>query len=353
MALRDAGLFRLGVPGRFGGYEASPATCLEVTAEVGLACPSSAWIVAISYGAQVLAGSFGEQALQDMWAAGADSPMCGVFGGSGVAAEPAEGGLLVSGAWPRASGCYQAEWALITVPLTEQDGMQPRQGLALVPMSDFTIKDTWDMAGMRGTGSHTLLGDRVFVPWHRLRSFASILEGRGEAAEGPLYTIPVGSLIVTLMGPLLGIGREVFRRTMETVESGKPLTGSVYGSLADSPSVQAALADAATLVDSAHLHLARSAQFVGTAAEAGSTPGLVERARLRMDVGHASKCLREAVQLLLTVSGAGSFARANVIQRYWRDLETAARHPSLNPGLAREIYGRALVGNQEPVSYMV
>lgn len=294
-ALRDAGLFRLGVPRRFGGYEASPATCLDVTAEVGQACPSGAWIVAITYAAQVLAASFGERACHDMWAEGADSPMCGVFGGAGVTAERADGGLLVSGAWSWASGCYQAKWALISVPLPATDGAQPDQGLALVPVSDLTIKDTWDMAGMR----------------------------------------------------------EVFRMTMETVESGKPLTASVYRSLADSPSVQAALANAATLIDSAHLHLARSAEFVGAEAEAGSTPGLVERARARMDVGYASTCLCEAVQLLLTVNGAGSFARANVFQRYWRDLETAARHPSLNPELAKEMYGRALVDNQQPVSHML
>jgi 3-hydroxy-9,10-secoandrosta-1,3,5(10)-triene-9,17-dione monooxygenase len=180
-----------------------------------------------------------------------------------------------------------------------------------------------------------------------------MIQGRGEATREPLYRIPVGSLMIALMSPLLGIGREVFRLTMETVESGKPLVNSVYRSLADSPSVQAALADAATLIDSAHLHLARSAEFLGAAAASGSTPDLLERARVRMDIGHASGCLREAVQLLLTISGASSFSRAKVIQRYWRDLETAARHPGLNPGLAREMYGRALVGNQEPVSFMV
>ena len=352
-ALRKAGMFRLGVPGRFGGYQASPATCLDVTAEIGLACPSSAWIVAVTYAAQLLAASFGEQARRDMWAEDADTPMCGVFGGTGVVTERIQGGLLISGAWSWASGCYQAKWALLTAPLPGPDPAQAEQGLALVPVADLTIKDTWDMAGMRGTGSHTLLGDRVFVPEYRLRSFARILEGHQGSALGPLYTIPAGSLIVTLMGPLLGIGREVFRRTLETVGSGKPLTGSVYRSLADSPSVQAAVANAATLIDSASLHLARSAEFVDAAAEAGNAPALVDRARVRMDIGHASRCLREAVQLLLTVNGAGSFARANVMQRYWRDLETAARHPSLNPELAREMYGRALVGNRQPVSHMV
>ena len=60
-----------------------------------------------------------------------------------------------------------------------------------------------------------------------------------------------------------------------------------------------------------------------------------------------------AVQRLLTVSGAGSFSRTKPIQRFWRDLETGARHPALNPGLAREMYGRALAGDPRPVTAML
>ncbi len=155
------------------------------------------------------------------------------------------------------------------------------------------------------------------------------------------------------MAPLLGIARSVFRLTLEAVEGGKPMAMSLHARLADSPSVQAALADAATRIDSAYLHLARSAAFIGAAADSGTAPTLLERARVRMDVGYATTCLREAVQSLLTVSGAGSFARTKIIQRHWRDLETGARHPTLHPGLAREMYGRALVGDERPVSPMV
>jgi 3-hydroxy-9,10-secoandrosta-1,3,5(10)-triene-9,17-dione monooxygenase len=352
-ALRDAGLFRLGVPQRFGGYEVFPATFIDVSAEVALACPSSAWVLGVSYGAQVIAGSFGEQARTDLWGDSADTPMCGAFAGLGVTASSADGGLVISGSWPWASGCYQAEWALLGgIPEAGPDG---GPGLAVVPLSDLSIKDTWDMAGMRGTGSNTLVADHVFVPEHRLRAAADMVHGNGDPARGPLYKIPVGPLMLTLMGPLLGIGRQVFRLTMDTVGGGKPLASSVYRDLADSPSVQAALADAATLIDSAHLHLARSAQSLNPQDPSQQDPsplGLLERTRVRMDMGYASKCLREAVQLLLTVNGASSFSRSNVIQRYWRDLETAARHPGLNPGLAREMYGRALVGNQQPVSFL-
>ncbi|HTF45861.1 MAG TPA: hypothetical protein VK735_00280 [Pseudonocardia sp.] len=43
----------------------------------------------------------------------------------------------------------------------------------------------------------------------------------------------------------------------------------------------------------------------------------------------------------------------NPIQRFWRDLETAARHPSRCTELGREICCRALVGGQEQVSFLI
>src|SRR6476646_1550200 len=57
--------------------------------------------------------------------------------------------------------------------------------------------------------------------------------------------------------------------------------------------------------------------------------------------------------LLLNVQGASAFAESNPIQRVWRDLEMASRHGLLAGEVPLEIYGRALVGNFEPLSPMV
>ncbi|MGW1468229.1 acyl-CoA dehydrogenase family protein [Streptomyces sp. NPDC002308] len=351
-ALRETGQFALGVPQRFGGPELMPADSLEVTAELALACPSSAWVVMVSYVAQQIAASFGERACRDLWGAGPDVALCGVFSDVGAVSRPAGGGVLVTGAWSWASGCHHADWALLGVPLPQEPGNAPSRGLALIPASDLAVRRTWDMAGMRGTGSDTLVADEVFVPHHRLRRFADVVRGDG-LPEEPLYRIPPGSMTLVSMGPLLGAARSVLRLTLDAVESGKPMAMSLYARLADSPSAQAALAEAATLIDSAYLHLRRSAEFVGAAAVSGTSPSPIERARVRMDTGHASTCLLQAVQALLTVGGAGSFAASKTVERHWRDLETAARHPTLNPGLAKEMYGRALVGDERPVSPMV
>src|SRR5690348_15706940 len=163
-ALRDAGLFRLGVPRRFGGYEADLASGLQVISEVARACPASAWIVAISYGAQHAAESYGQQVCEELWADDPDKAFCGAFSPETASLRTTEDGIVVSGRWPWASGCHHASWACLGVPPAADGADSP--GLALVPIDRLSIDNTWNMAGMRGTGSDTLVADEVHVP-HR------------------------------------------------------------------------------------------------------------------------------------------------------------------------------------------
>jgi 3-hydroxy-9,10-secoandrosta-1,3,5(10)-triene-9,17-dione monooxygenase len=351
-ALRTAGLFRLGAPKMFGGHEAGLVATLDVTSTVGLGCASSAWVLALTHATSHIAAGFGPVAREEVWGAGTDFGMCGSFTGHDLTARKVDGGQVVSGRWPMASGAYQAGWAAVGIGIGDEQGEDVDRGVALIPTTALEIDDTWDMAGMRGTGSHTLVADSVFIPDHRLRRFAAVLGGPAEAVE-PLYRVPLGSMPLMLVGPMLGSAQAAFDLVMEKVAAGKPMAMSNYGRLADPPSVQAALADAATFIDTARLHLYRSADMLDATAASGGAVDPLARARVRMDAGHASACLRSAMELLLTVGGASSMAVVNPLQRHWRDLETAARQPTINSGLSREIYGRAIVGSSEQVSFLV
>jgi len=68
---------------------------------------------------------------------------------------------------------------------------------------------------------------------------------------------------------------------------------------------------------------------------------------------YASRNAIEALTVLMDVHGAGSFANASPMQRYWRDANTAARHAGLNFGVASEVYGKNLLGVPETISPMV
>jgi alkylation response protein AidB-like acyl-CoA dehydrogenase len=104
----------------------------------------------------------------------------------GVGKPPGQGrrvadGLRISGRWPTASGCEDAPWALTPVMVSDGDG-PPEEAAVLVPTSDLDIERTWDTVGMRGTGSHTLVAEDVFVP----RSRVLTLPTGPETLPGPL-----------------------------------------------------------------------------------------------------------------------------------------------------------------------
>lgn len=349
-ALREAGLFRLAVPASFGGYELGMEATVEVVAEVAAACPSSAWVAAIFYVGQQLVGGFDDDVRNEVWSADVNATVCGSFHGTDLVASPAEGGQVISGRWPAASGCRQATWATVGVPVLGADGSVVDHGVALVPMTEMSTLDSWDVAGMRGTGSHTLVAENVFVPARRIRRFGDALTGTTSATE-PLYRTPSAPVLLASAAPLLGTARAIFGQTVAGL--GKPMTETIYQRTADSPGAQASLADAANLIDSAQLHLHRSARYIDETAAAGQVPAMPERARLRMDVAHAVQSLRRAAELLITVAGPGSLAAGKVSQRYWRDIETGSRHPYFNDSVAREIYGRSLAGIEEQITPLV
>ncbi|MEV4441536.1 acyl-CoA dehydrogenase family protein, partial [Streptomyces sp. NPDC049577] len=175
-SLADAGLFTLTVPERFGGHQASIRTLLEVSAELGRGCGSTAWFIALANVCGWVVGLFPERAQREVYGEGPGTRVCSVLTPGGTS-RAAGAGLVITGRWPFASGCLHAQWALLGTPVTGADGEQLDRGVALVPMAELTIEDTWHTVGMRGTGSHTLVAEDVFVPDHRILSLTGALRG--------------------------------------------------------------------------------------------------------------------------------------------------------------------------------
>ncbi|MFI7000421.1 acyl-CoA dehydrogenase family protein [Nocardia sp. NPDC050175] len=349
-ALRAAGMFRLGTPSCFGGYSAGVRTCMEVTAELARGDASSAWIAMVYTGGSLIAGLMDERAQEEVWGADSDAALVATLtpSGSSVAVD---GAITVSGRWGFASGVDHAQWAVLAVAPAAAD--QPPL-IVLVPLADLTVEDTWHVAGMAGTGSNTLVADEVLVPAHRIINMGGVLAGAyAEHAEEARFRVATSSqLALTVVAPMLGMARAALELTIRTAQR-KPMSLTTYPRLADSPSVQLAVADAASLIDTAHLHAYRAADDLDRAAEAGRQLTVAERARVRMDTGVAAVRSREAVDRLVSVNGAGGFAMSNPLQRIWRDIGTASRHGVVNPDLGREIYGRSVLGIDEQPTFII
>lgn len=354
-ALSEAGLFKITMPKRFGGHEANFETFMKVTSTLGQACGSTAWVTTLLNVGNWIAGLFPDEAQQEIFGADLEAKVCGVFAPSSTT-EALEGGLKVTGKWGFASGCLHAQWCVVGIPIVDESGEQIDQGLAMVPMEQVAIEDTWYVAGMRGTGSNTLVIEDIFVPHHRILSLSKTLEGQPATphTDEALYRsafVPVAALV--LGGPQLGLVKGALNGVLASLAKGKGISYTFYDRATDAGSTQIAMAQAASLIDTAELHLFRAAADIDTAAARGEQLDLETRTRVRMDVGVVANRTREAMDLLLSVQGAGSFAEVNPIQQKWRDLETSSRHAIVNPLISSEIYGRALLGIQEQVTPMI
>jgi 3-hydroxy-9,10-secoandrosta-1,3,5(10)-triene-9,17-dione monooxygenase len=353
-AVRDAGLFRIMVPRRFGGVETDIRTKLEVSRELAKGCGSTAWVTALQNVCAWIAGLTSDECQTDIWGDNPDARVAGVFDPS-AETRRVDGGWMTTGRWAWASGIFHADWALVGIPMTDESGEVIDQGLGFMPKSDYSIEETWFVAGMKGSGSNTIVAEDIFIPEHRVMSVPALIAGEAPTphADEALYRsafVPVAALI--LIGAQLGLCQAALDLAIEKAPK-RGITYTMYEQQTNAPVFQLAIARAATLVDTAHLHAYRAAADIDGAAREGRLLDYVERARVRMDTGYVAETAREAIRILCSAHGASSFADANPMQRIWRDCEVASRHAVVHPEISAEIYGRALLGICEGVSPLV
>jgi alkylation response protein AidB-like acyl-CoA dehydrogenase len=266
-----------------------------------------------------------------------------------------EGGHQVSGRWYYNSGSWHATWAILGIPLTDESGEVVDQALALIPRRELEYEETWFVAGMRSTGSNCMIAKDVFVPDHRIVSVPPAIEGHyaTEHTDEALYQsafVPILALV--LAGPQLGMGRAALQMVREKAAK-KPISYTFYTAQADSVAFQLQLAEAAMLIDTAHLHAYRAAADIDEAAARGEYPDFLTRARVRADTGWVIDHIVRAINILLSAHGAASFADVNPLQRLWRDSSVAARHAVVLPVVGYEVYGKALLGREDHITPLV
>jgi alkylation response protein AidB-like acyl-CoA dehydrogenase len=246
------------------------------------------------------------------------------------------------------SGIRHAGWVGVDVQAERTDGGGAQRAMAFVPVTVVRVEDTWDMAGMRGTGSDTVVAEGLFVPDDHMVWFADAAVGvyhrGGDDEIATRLAFPV-SAMVTFIAPVLGLGIAVYDHIVGILSAGRPVvSGSRLHALArDTPGVQANVVEAAVLIESAMLRIAWAAAELDRAALAGVILPELAGVRLRMDLAHAARSIRQAADILLDVGGASRFALSAPAQRMWRDLGTATRHPAFVTEINRERYGQLLL----------
>ncbi|QLL05499.1 acyl-CoA dehydrogenase family protein [Mycobacterium vicinigordonae] len=348
-ALRVAGMFRLSTPARFGGHQIDTHTLLDITTRLGMADASAAWLVAVaSTGAWMLDTYASNEAKEEVF--GADPDACIAGAGESGSGQRVDGGLLITGRWPYASGSVHATWAVLGAGVAGAEGAPDEAYFCLVPASEVTLEDTWHTVGMRGTGSNTWVAQDVFVPAHRLISLTPTAEDSPTETPPPFGSVFMLVAAAGLAGPLLGAGRAALDLVIQDAPD-KGVHHTVLARRSESVGVQIQVGEAALKLRTAELHVRAVADDL-----AGHRQGALDydrRAQARADYGYAMAQALQAMTILVNVHGAGSFAETSAMQRHFRDVNTAARHAGFNPMVGYEVLGKALLGQSERICPML
>src|SRR6201981_2909831 len=153
--LHEAGLFRIVQPKRVGGSELDYVALIDCAEQLGKADASVAWNFANLASHQWMLAMFDKRAQDLVWDQDSNALIASSFIFPAGRARRVEGGYRLRGSWPFSSGVASCEWNMLGSVVAsddEADGIEYR--IFLVHKNDYKILDTWDAAGLRGTGSN-------------------------------------------------------------------------------------------------------------------------------------------------------------------------------------------------------
>ncbi|MER7916522.1 MULTISPECIES: oxidoreductase [unclassified Streptomyces] len=329
-ALTAAGAARHFVPRRWGGAEGGFAALLPRIAALGEACPSAAWVAMLWAAHGRFAALLPEEGQRRLWGASPDVRIAAGLMPPAGRAQPVPGGRRVTGTWGRVSGIDSADWVLVAAPEPAGEPL-----VLAVPADAVDVADTWDAAGLRGTGSHTAVLRDVFVPDHLTFPLAELLRGAEDTPERPrCHTAPAqlagGPMFCA---PALGAARRALAVWSRWAAAEAPGSGRPNH---ESAAVRETLAVASAHVDAAGLLLERAARRAD-----GEPVTLALVAGNRRDAAVAAGLLTDAVERVFRTGGAHLRDSGGELTRLWRDVHTAASHGVLRLEPAAAAYAGA------------
>jgi 3-hydroxy-9,10-secoandrosta-1,3,5(10)-triene-9,17-dione monooxygenase len=339
----DAGFARILLPREIGGYGLGFDAWYEVTRELSKTDASHGWCAGLIIHHAHLIAQFPQAGQKEVWAEGLDVPIAASFAPVAKAA-PADGGYrLTSPGSPFASGVDHSSWVMLggMTQGIDKGGAEPEWKFFLVPPGEYSIRDTWFTAGMRGTGSKTIVVDNAFVPEDRVLSLADLRAGKtpgGALYNDVIFHTPFFYYApISFASPMLGAAQGAFELFRDWTRTRKTPDGTP---LAEKTSVQVRMARAAADIDAAELLLLRAVQV--TNAPDAYSPQLL--ARSVRDYARVSELMIGVIDTLVALGGTAGFASSHPLQRAWRDIHFMSMHISLNTETNFAHYGRMQLG---------
>jgi indole-3-acetate monooxygenase len=344
MEIANARLFKVGVSKDEGGLGADIVTTLQVIEEVARADGSTGWCLAMGINTFRQSAQFAPDVRRKLF----HSDPIGVSAGSANPrgrALAVPGGYRVTGHWFFASGCMHS--SLLhgackvfdgDVPRRRPNGDQEIRIANFCPKSDARIIDTWNVSGMRGTGSHDIEVNNLFVP--EAHTFSALdLRARVTGPMNRMHGFDLAGCGFCCVG--LGVARAAIDEFVELAQVKVPRSSSEL--LRDRAIVQAQVGEAEAVLRSGRAFLFDVVGQMWQTVVAGDLVTERQRSDLRMAMTHAAQSAARATHMVCVAAGTTSIFASSPLERYARDAEVVTRHNQLQ-FVNYEAVGRTILG---------
>jgi alkylation response protein AidB-like acyl-CoA dehydrogenase len=342
--IANAGLFKVAVSVAEGGLGADIITTLRVIEEVARADGSTGWCLAMGINTFRQSAQFPAEVRRKLFHRDAIGVSAGSANPRGRAVA-VPGGYRVTGHWFFASGCMHS--SLLhgackvfdgDVPRRRPNGDQEVRIAYFCPKSDARIIDTWNVSGMRGTGSHDLEVEDLFVPEEHTFS-ALDFRARVTGPMNRMHGFDLAGCGFCCVG--LGVARAALDEFAELAQVKVPRSSSEL--LRDRAIVQAQVGEAEAVLRSGRAFLFNTVGEMWETVLAGELVTERQRSDLRLAMTHAAQSAARATHMVCVAAGTTSIFASSPLERYARDAEVVTRHNQLQ-FVNYEAVGRTLLG---------
>ena len=341
--LDKADLLQLGLPRSMGGPESDPLITFQVIEELSRADGSVGWCAMLSSGTAIFAGWLEVDVARSMFGQPPDFRLAGSIRPEGRAIN-VDGGYRVSGRWDFASGVNHASWLLCTCSVEDSDGPRltaegtPVTRVLLAPVRAAKIIDTWDVMGMRGTGSNDFVLDDVFVPDEHTFSLLEPALEKGTLYHPRFFFL---GLWTQTVANSLGMARGAMDAYLQlAAQAGSTMSSTL---LRDRPSAQTAVGEAEAIISGARAYVLDSVGGAWRVVREGSQDPSWEVAQARLAITHGMRESVRAVDILFHAAGTNAVHRRHPLERFFRDIHAAVQHVAALPANI-EAGGRVMLG---------
>ncbi len=355
--LVEAGLFRFTIPRELGGEDATVLETIEVLEAISAVDGSVGWNVMLGSEINAMAaGGMDPGIAEEVFL---NNPRVIMCGGGGPGSRPNRAVLNSDGSynvWGQAtfiSGCHNAEWCFVPAPVFVGEELQRTpEGGPIVRMfflhrSQWEILDTWDVACLRGSGSHDVLVSGGHVPANHADVGLVSFPAR---YDNPVYRIPVPlRLAYNKAAVAIGVAKGTLEAFAELASTKTPMLSSQL--LRDRPVAQQRMGESMAMYRSARAFLFEAMGEVSDELLAGrDLPSAAATQNARLACTHAANACMHAVDLIHNAAGSSAIRMDSPLERKLRDAHGCATHRWVAHPLYGEI-GKIYLGHEPSVEF--